>query len=64
MGHVFKPWEVDTFWDISPCSEGDRDWAKNMGGEARAQPPVLPCQGMRDFRMGAQAGKGAGGENS
>lgn len=64
VGQVFNPWGVDMFWDAPLCSEGDGDRVRNTGGEARAQPPILPCPGTGDFRMGVHAGKGVGGDTS
>lgn len=33
------------FWDVSPCPEGDEDWARNTGGKASASHPPLPSAG-------------------
>lgn len=57
---------VDMFWDVSPYSEGDGDWARNTGGKARdqPQPPILPCPGIGDLRVGVHAGKGEGEDTS
>ena len=47
VGHVFKPWGVDMFWDVSPCSEGEGtgQGIQELKPELSLSLPSSPAQG-------------------